>query len=139
MGKPTALTLAPGAGTGIGKEVAAALLKREAIAEDMAAALVRALTAKRRTWCSTSKMHIEEDDTRSQLQAVFGILAHLEGDPVRRTIHEHVDGRKIDHMQAVQSSPAMRRAAQHVIDKANAADARQRAAKGLPAELEIDE
>ncbi len=112
------LVLAPGAGSGFGKLVADELLKREGFAKKLADALENGLVAVRRTWDSGLKQWIEEPDTRSQLQAAFGIMAHMEGEPVKRIIHQHLGGEgKIDVDKAVQDSPELAAAVERVLQK----------------------
>ncbi len=110
-------SLAPGAGAGIGKEIAKTLLAREGFIQRMADALDNALTATRRTWDSGAKQWVEEPDTRSQLQACFGVLAHMEGEPIKRVIHEV--RKSIDASEAL-SSPAAIEAAERMIAGAKA-------------------
>ena len=113
------LTLAPGAGSGFGKLVADELLKREGFAKKLADALERGLDAVRRTWDSGSKQWVEEPDTRSQLQAAFGIMAHMEGEPVKRIIHQHLGGAgAVDPLAALRESPELRQAAKRMLEKA---------------------
>jgi len=123
MTENTALILAPGAGSGIGKAIADDLIGRPEFAKKLADALERGLDAVRRVWVSTGKGegHWEEEpDTRSQLQAAFGILAHMEGEPVKRIIHQHLGGAgTVDPLAALQESPALREAATRMLEKAN--------------------
>lgn len=113
------LTLAPAAGEGIGKEIARILLARPGFLEAMADALHNALTATRRTWDSGAKQWVEEPDTRSQLQAFFGCLAHMEGEPIKRIIHQHLGGRgDVNPLDALRDSPALRDAARALLNKA---------------------
>jgi NAD(P)-dependent dehydrogenase (short-subunit alcohol dehydrogenase family) len=113
------IMLAPAAGSGIGKAIAKELLSRGGIVEKLADALENALTATRRTWDSGTKQWVEEPDTRSQLQAVFGLIAHMEGEPIKRVIHQHLGGKgDVDPLQALQDSPALREAAERMLHRA---------------------
>lgn len=112
------LQLAPAAGEGIGKEVARILLARPGFVEAMADALHNALTAQRRTWDSGAKQWVEEPDTRSQLQAFFGCLAHMEGEPIKRVFHQHMTAGKVDPLTVLQDSPATLAAVERLLDKA---------------------
>ena len=115
----TTLTLAPAAGVGVGKAVADDLLARPGFAKRLADALERGLSATRRTWDSGSKQWVEEPDTRSQLQAAFGIMAHMEGEPVKRIIHQHLGGAgTVDPLGALRESEALRDAAKAMLEKA---------------------
>ncbi len=130
--KSTAVTLAPGAGSGIVQEVARELLSRPPVIKKMADALERGLTAVRRTWDSGSKQWVDEPDTRSQLQAVFGCFAHFVGDPSKRIIHEYGGSKSLDRSlaDALVESPQLEEQLQAQIDKAR----RQRGRKEKAAE-----
>lgn len=116
------LTLAPGAGSGIGKQIADDLVARPGFVKKLADTLERALEAKRSHWVSEGKGQghwEEEEDTRSQLQAAFGILAHMEGEPVKRIIHQHLGGGgTVDPLGALIDSPELREAARRLVGKA---------------------
>ncbi len=115
----TETQLAPAAGAGIGKAIAADLLARPGFVRKMADALDNALGATRRTWDAGAKEWVEEPDTRSQLQAFFGCLAHMEGEPIKRIIHQHNgDGKAPDVLAALRESPALRAAMRRELDKA---------------------
>jgi hypothetical protein len=88
-------SLAPNAGTGIGKFVASELLSRPEIVKKIADSLERGLTAGRRVWDKsaiaangTQGDWVFEPDTTNQLKAVFGIFSHFEGEPLKRIMHE---------------------------------------------------
>ena len=115
----TTLSLAPAAGAGIGKMVADDLLARQGFAKRLADSLDRGLTATRRTWDSGAKEWVEEPDTRSQLQAAFGIFAHMEGEPIKRIIHQHMGAAGIDPLATLQDSPAAREALRKLLEKAD--------------------
>ncbi len=132
------MTLAPAAGSGIGKEIAEDLLARPDFVRKCADVIDNALTATRRTWDQSTKSWNDEPDTRSQLQALFGILAHMEGEPIKRIIHQHLGGAgEIDPLAAMQESPALRQAARHLLEKAEFRTRHTKPTK--PAELTIDE
>lgn len=112
------MILAPAAGAGIGKIVADELLSRD-IGKKLADALERGLTATRRTWDSGVKQWVEEPDTRSQLQAAMGIMAHMEGEPVKRIIHQHLGGAGGPNLQdALRESPELQAALAKELEKA---------------------
>lgn len=127
------IILAPGAGSGIGKQIADDLLARPGFVKALADTLERGLSAKRSHWVSTAKGEgywEEEEDTRSQLQAAFGILAHMEGEPVKRIIHQHLGGAGVvDPLAALQDSEVLRDAARRLLSKADG-----RARRAAPAE-----
>jgi hypothetical protein len=132
------IQLAPAAGAGIGKEIAANLLARPGFVDKMADALDNALTATRRTWDSGSKQWVEEPDTRSQLQAFFGCLAHMEGEPIKRIIHQHTgDGKGLDPLTALQESPALREAARRMLEKSEWRRSGRNAKQAESVEVEV--
>ncbi len=135
------LTLAPGAGSGMGKQVADDLLARPGFVKKLADALERGLGAKRSHWVSTGKGEghwEEEEDTRSQLQAAFGIMAHMEGEPVKRVIHQHLGGAgTVDPLNAMADSPELLAAARRMLEQAER-KARKAAAVDLPAGAAMD-
>lgn len=117
----TTLTLAPAAGSGIGKIVAAELLALD-IGKKVAATLDRGLTATRSHWVSEGQgkgYWEDEPDTRSQLQAAALILAHMEGEPVKRVIHQHMNvNGTVDLLSALQDSPELTELLQQQLTKA---------------------
>ncbi len=127
------LTLAPAAGEGIMREVAKILLARPDFIKDMADALHNALHATRRTWDSASKEWVEEPDTRSQLQAFFGCVCHMEGEPIKRVFHQHTSDGKVDPQTLLQESPATLEAMERLIAKAKW---RQSGRNGAPKQAE---
>lgn len=114
------MTLAPAAGAGIGKIVADELLARN-IGKKLADALERGLTATTKRWVQTGKGEgymDEQPDTRSQLQAAMGIMAHMEGEPVKRIIHQHLgEGGKLDVGGALAESPELAAAVERELQK----------------------
>jgi hypothetical protein len=124
------LTLAPAAGQGIGKQIAEKLLGRPGFIDRMADALDNALTATVRRWDKEADEWIVDPDTRSQLQAFFGCLAHMEGEPIKRIIHQHLGGTgDVDPLAAMQASPALRDAATRLIEKASFRDRKKKHAE----------
>ncbi len=119
MSTETAIeVLAPGAGQGIGRQVAENLLAREGFVRRLADALDNGLVATRRMWDKASDDWIVEPDTRSQLQAAFGIFAHFEGDPIKRVIHELHKTGAADPLEAMKRDPQLLEAAKELIAKA---------------------
>ena len=117
------LTLAPAAGAGIGKMVAEALLADAQFIPLMKEAAAGALSATTRRWDKDSEDWIIEPDYRTRLQAWLGILAHMEGDPVKRVIHAHVgDGKATDPLAALHESPALLEAVERMAAKARHRD-----------------
>jgi len=116
------LTLAPAAGAGIGKALADALLADPAFLPAMVEAAKGGLTATRSFWCKTGQGegHLEtEPDFRIRVQALALILAHMEGEPVKRIIHQHLGGAgTVDPLAALQESAPLRDAARRMLEKA---------------------
>ncbi len=140
-------TLAPASGAGIGKLIAQNLFAREGFIDRMGDAIWDALGAERRVWdkeANNGRGAWEvEPDNRSRLQAFFGIVAHMEGEPVKRIIHQHLgaSGKPVDPVDALQESPALRAAVERTLAKATHRDkspARHMRAKQADAVLEVD-
>lgn len=101
------LTLAPAAGSGIGKALADALTADPEFLPLLIEAAKDGLKAERSFW--GGKELYREPDTRSRIQTLALVLAHMEGEPVKRIIHQHVgDGKPVDPIRALAESPAMR-------------------------------
>lgn len=114
----TSLSLAPAAGAGIGKKVADALLAQADFVECMVGALSNGLKATRSFYVKDAGMQTEPD-FKVQLQAAALILAHMEGEPVKRIIHQHLGtGGKLDVQEAIRESPELAAAVQGVLEKA---------------------
>lgn len=116
------LTLAPASGSGIGKQLADALLARPDFLPAMVEAAVGGLTAERSFWCGKgADGYLEkEPDMRTRIQTLALLLAHMEGEPIKRIIHQHLGGNgKVDPLAALQESPALREAAGRLLEKAN--------------------
>lgn len=119
--QPETLTLAPAAGAGIGKQVADRLLARPDFVELMVQAAVSGLQAEMpQRWDSNAKDWAPAvPDYKTRLAAWLGILAHMEGDPVKRIIHQHLGGAgRVDPLAALQESPALQEAARRMLDNA---------------------
>ena len=116
MDKNDRLALAPAAGSGIGKLLAEALLQDSDFVEELKQTARGGLKAVRSY--STRSGTVTEPDFRVRVQTLFGLLAHMEGEPVKRIIHEYFSGDKIDPLAAMQESPELREAAKHLIEKA---------------------
>lgn len=115
----TETQLAPAAGSGIGKMVADYLLKQPDFIENMGQVIVRALNAKTRRWDKDAREFVEDDDCKTQCTAFFGIMAHMEGDPIKRIVHQHLGGTgTVDPLAALKESPALREAAARMLEKA---------------------
>ncbi len=111
--------LAPAAGAGIGKLIADALLADPDFIPLMKAAFIGALGAEIHFFDKAAGGWQSRPDYRIRLQAVMGCLAHMEGEPVKRIIHQHLGGGPtIDPLAAMQDSPALREAVRRTLEKA---------------------
>ncbi len=130
------MQLAPAAGAGIGKAIADALLAKPGFIDRMAAVIDRALVAKKQRWDRESKSFVEEDDSRIQLDAFFGVVAHMEGEPIKRIIHQHTGkGAGVDLVDYLQTSPAALDAVERIVSNAKFKTRNQKPVKTVEAEL----
>lgn len=129
--------LAPAAGSGIGRLLADALLAREDFIPSLVNALVGALHAQ--TYIRDGKNVRVIPDCRTQLAAVVATLSHMEGDPIKRIIHQHLGNeQKLDLVAAFRESPALLESAKRVIANAehsHPSHAQRRAARAEPYEV----
>ena len=115
--------LAPAAGTGIGKALADALTTDPELLPLFIDVAKRGLRAQRSFWAKTGEggageLHTEPD-MRIQTDTLFKLLAHMEGEPVKRIIHQFLGGAgKVDPLAALRESPALREAAADMLQKA---------------------
>ena len=81
--------------------------------------IVRGFNATKRLWDAGSKQWVEEPDMRSQLQTLFGVLAHMEGEPIKRIVHEHLNrGNGVDLTEILRNNPDLAAEARRQLDKA---------------------
>lgn len=117
-----ALQLAPAAGAGIGKLLADRLLAEPDFIDAMVAAAMNGLRATRSFWTGKGENaeHHTEPDSKVQLQALALVMAHMEGEPIKRIIHQHLggDGSAPDPLAALRESPALLAAVKREIEKA---------------------
>jgi hypothetical protein len=118
--------LAPGAGGGIGRKIAERLLSRPDWLDLMETALVNALSAQMRYYDNATKKHVVMQDAKTQLNAVLGIWSHLEGDPIKRVIHQHFDRAGVDGnlSNLLAESPQLREELAKELAKASSAPRR---------------
>jgi len=118
--------LAPAAGNGIGKVLADSLTSDKEFLPLLINAAKDGLRAERSFWVKDDPRgggHLEsEPDMRIRVQTLFGLLAHMEGEPIKRIVHQHLNGPTIDPLAALQESPALRDAAQRLLDKSEYRD-----------------
>lgn len=130
--------LAPNAGVGVGKLIASDLLARPGFIKKCADVWEAALNATRRTWDQGNKCWVEEPDTRSQLQALFGLLAHTEGEPIKRIIHEVRKGVGGSPDEMLAESPAAIEAAKRIVAGAEARRRKAGLKKAEPVEIDVE-
>ncbi len=119
MSNSAIATLAPAAGAGIGKMVADLLLIDGSYAAEVAEAFRRGLRAKVRRWDQALKDWIVDDDCRTQLQAAALSLAHMEGEPIKRVIHQHLGTTgEINLQAAVAESPQLQEQLKRLLENA---------------------
>lgn len=113
------LQLAPAAGAGIGKLLAQSLLSDPEFLPLMKAAAIGGLKASRSYWDKATGGSITEPDFRVQIQTVALLLAHMEGEPIKRVIHQHLSGEgPLDPLAAIRESPALQAAVERTLEKA---------------------
>jgi hypothetical protein len=116
------LSLAPGAGSGIGRKLADRLLARPDCLDLLESALLSALKAENRYFDKAANKMVRYPDAKTRLQAVMGFLAHMEGEPVKRILHfDATKGQPGDMEElaaTLAASPALRSSVQRALKKA---------------------
>ncbi len=137
----TTLTLAPAAGSGIGKLLFDALLARPDFIPAMVNAAMGGLTAESHFYSPAQKEVISKPDYRVRQQAVVMLLANAEGEPVKRIIHQHLggDSLKTDLHKALQESPALQDAVERALANAKFRTRNKKLAGGQIQAAEIAE
>ena len=98
------------------------------------------LKAQRSFWDKNSGGIISEPDHRVQIQALALLLAHMEGEPVKRIIHQHLGGDgQIDLGAALRDSPALQAAIERQLENARFKDRKRGKPAPKPAELIVEE
>ena len=119
MENTESLTLAPMAGAGMGKRLADYLLAQPDFIKEMGDVILRAIKAKTRHWDREAREFMIEDDCKVQLQAFALCVAHMEGEPVKRIIHQHLTGPGgPDLGAALRDSPELQAALESELQKA---------------------
>ena len=132
------MELAPAAGAGIGQKIAQVLLADPSFISTMAEVARAGLKATTRRWDPNAKEWIVEPDFRNQQTMFFGLLAHMEGEPIKRIVHQHLDGRgeSAEGIEsALRDSPALQSAMERALEKARF---RERPGRGRKAEKTVD-
>lgn len=115
------IQLAPAAGAGIGKLLAERILAEPTFIDAMVAAIMNGLKATRSFWVKGpgGSELVTEADFKVQLHAFALVLAHMEGEPIKRIIHQHLGaGATVDPLSALRESPELRAAARRELEKA---------------------
>src|SRR5216683_1474030 len=113
------VTLAPAAGAGIGKQIADLLLADPEFLPAMVGALKGALSAESGFYCKATGMIEYAVDHKTRLNAVLATLAHMEGEPFKRIIHQHLGaGGALDIVGTLRESPAVVAALEREMEKA---------------------
>lgn len=71
-----------------------------------------------RRWDKESGDWIADPDMRTRAQMFFGLMAHMEGEPVKRIIHQHLGTGKLDVGGALTDSPELAAAVERELQKA---------------------
>lgn len=114
----TELIIAPGAGSGLGKQLAAEWLADPDFAREIAQGWRECMQATRTYYDKAAGGNVTEPDYRVRLQAIMGAVAHIEGEPIKRVIHEHTGPTGLDTLAAMQDSPALLEAVKREVAKA---------------------
>lgn len=113
------LALAPAAGAGIGLKIAQTLLDDPEFIPAMVAAAKGGLEATRSYYDKGAGAVVTEPDFRTRIQTLALLLAHMEGEPIKRIIHQHLGGvADVDALAALKASPALREAAGRMLANA---------------------
>ena len=111
--------LAPAAGSGVGAALAQRFFARPDWLDKLEAGLINALEAQHKIYDKSAGGVVTYPDGKTQLAAVFGLMAHMEGEPVKRIIHEVRRGRDAESLQdELSRSPALREAAREMLEAA---------------------
>ncbi len=135
------VSLTPASGTGLGKVIFEALLRDDSFLPSMVAAALGGLNA-----CFPKRWDKENDcwgesepDHKTRVHTFLALWAQAEGEPVKRTIHQHIaTGGQLDAIGALQDSPAMLDSLERTIAKAKSGLRRPRAPKVAETALEVE-
>lgn len=115
--------LAPAAGAGVGKLFADALLADPEFLPALKAAAMDGLRANRSYYDGAQKRVVTEPDARVRIQSVALLLAHMEGEPIKRVVHQHLGSTEgVDVLGALRDSPALQTAMERALEKARFRD-----------------
>ncbi len=132
------MNLAPAAGAGIGKKLADALLEDPGFLRSLRDAFLEALRADNRFWDKATKSWDVVPDYKTRLSAACALLANMEGEPIKRVIHQHLNGPDGPKpFEAMQNSPALLAAVEREVEKAKFRDRNKRPVREVSV-LEVD-
>jgi hypothetical protein len=134
------ITLAPAAGQGIGRKLADLLLADPKFIDLLGAAFLDALQAEQFFYDKHGKEWHGEPDYKTRLGAALGILAQMEGEPVKRIIHQHLGNPTLAAEEALEeaaeASPALRRRLERLVQRAEKAPKQLGPAKVEPVDID---
>ena len=106
----------------------------------MKAALMGGLKATRSYYDKSQGGSVTEADSRVQVQTVALLLAHMEGEPIKRIVHQHLggNGEGIDPMSALRDSPALAEAVERTLANARFRKPKRQAKQVEAAELVVE-
>ena len=123
------ITLAPAAGAGIGKKVAEKLLADEGFIQDLVDAFRDGLKACTVVYQKGNPVGVQISDQKTRLATAMAVLAHMEGEPIKRIIHQHLGsamGSAEETLEkAAEQSPALRRRLLNLLQRAELAPPKQ--------------
>ncbi len=112
------VALAPAAGAGVGKMLADLLLSDPDFVPLMRRTAIDCLNAMSPRRWDKEQGWISDPDYRIRAQMFFGLMAHMEGEPVKRIIHQHLgEGGKLDVGGALADSPELAAAVERELQK----------------------
>jgi hypothetical protein len=115
-------SLAPAAGSGIGRKLADMLLDDPEFLPCLKAAFMDGLKAETWYYDAQAKQRCSAVDYKTRLNSAVSLLSHMEGDPIKRVIHQHLGGDPASALQdELVSSPALRTALRRRIEAAERA------------------
>jgi hypothetical protein len=126
------LSLAPAAGTGIGKIIADRLVADQEFVDALINAFIDGLHATSQLYSKEAKDWVPVIDYKTRVTTAMAILAHMEGEPVKRIIHQHLGapgGAGEALLDELAGSAALREAMRRTLAKAERLAEKSAAAK----------
>lgn len=113
-------SLAPAAGTGIGKLVFDGLLARADFIPLMIEAMIGGLRATTTFYNPSARTTEDKPDYKLRVHTVIALFAHAEGEPIKRIVHQHLGaaGGAPDLLAALREDPALLEAVERQVEKA---------------------